>query len=293
MTARLARHATLAALTAVSIDAAYTAVFWLVLGRPHVAWKYFLIVGQLSAETALIIHLSQALRQTEKASEATEGGAASMMGRGAKEPVVGLVRLDQCIAHPHNIRRDLGDLRALTASIVRHGVMVPIIVEKYGLQLRIRAGHRRVTAARMAGVYRVAAIIHPEPLDEEDWLVASVQENYQRRDLDAEERRRTVLRLRDLGLTWSGIAEAFGVTPATVRVWTVEGEKPDRPDAEARQEAKTARASGQAVSAAKVRAVAVSRLIDAHLEEFEQLKSGAYLELSDHLAATQPEAGAA
>lgn len=63
MNRTLARHATKTALAAVTIDAAYTAVFWLVLGRPHKPWKYFLILGQLSTETAVIAYLIGQLRK--------------------------------------------------------------------------------------------------------------------------------------------------------------------------------------------------------------------------------------
>ena len=65
MTPALARHATHTAIAAVAIDWTYTAIWWLALGRPHPAWRYFLIVGQLSVETALILHLWSTLKRAE------------------------------------------------------------------------------------------------------------------------------------------------------------------------------------------------------------------------------------
>lgn len=65
MSAAVKRHVTGAALAAVSIDATYTAVFWLVKGRPHPAWRYLAIVGQLSVEAALILHLINQWRNNQ------------------------------------------------------------------------------------------------------------------------------------------------------------------------------------------------------------------------------------
>ena len=63
MNERLMTHLNRALLTAVVIDHLYTTVFWLVLRRPHKAWKYALIVGQLSVETAVILHLMGQMRR--------------------------------------------------------------------------------------------------------------------------------------------------------------------------------------------------------------------------------------
>lgn len=137
------------------------------------------------------------------------------------------IPVDQVHFHTHNVRRDLGDLRGLAASIKRFGVMQPIVVEDYGDTLRLRAGHRRLAAARMAGLKRIPALIHDEALDDEDWLIQSVQENVMRRELDQEERARAVDALRDLGCTWEGIGEAFGVSAKTARFWSTHKPGPE------------------------------------------------------------------
>lgn len=133
--------------------------------------------------------------------------------------VVGLVRLDRVRFHPHNVRRELGDLRQLAESIASIGLMQPIVVEEHGDHFRLRAGHRRVAAARLAKLSRIPAVIHSEVLDDEAWLIHSIQENVMRRGLDHEERRRAVLALRDLKCSWVGIAEAFGASVSAVRIW--------------------------------------------------------------------------
>ena len=138
-------------------------------------------------------------------------------------PRVGRVPIDVCDVHPHNIRRDLGDLRSLTESIRRYGIMQPIVVETRGERLRLRAGHRRLAAARLAGLDRIPAIIHGQALDNDEWLVHSVQENVIRRGLDSKERADVVHALRAEGMTWDGVAETFGVSVTAVRNWTTPG----------------------------------------------------------------------
>lgn len=132
---------------------------------------------------------------------------------------VAKVPVDKVAFHPHNVRRDLGDLRPLAASIKRFGVMQPIIVEDYGDTLRLRAGHRRLAAARIAGLTRIPALVHDEALEDDEWLIASVQENVMRRGIDEHERRDAIRALRDLDCTWDGIADAFGASSKTVQVW--------------------------------------------------------------------------
>lgn len=132
---------------------------------------------------------------------------------------VALVPLDRIQFHDHNVRRDLGDLRTLAGSIARYGVMQPIVVERRGDMLRIRAGHRRVAAARLAGLTKAPAVVHPEPLEDDEWLAQAVQENVMRRGLDAAERRDAIAALRDFGCTWQGVADTFGVAETTVS-WT-------------------------------------------------------------------------
>lgn len=132
---------------------------------------------------------------------------------------VGLVRVDDIVVHPHNLRQNLGDLRTLAASIKRYGVIQPVVVEKHAGRLRLRAGHRRVAAARLAGLTRVPAVIHSESLDDEAWLIASVQENVIREGLKADERLRTVHALLDLGCSRQGVADTFGVAEGTVTAW--------------------------------------------------------------------------
>ncbi|WP_369068570.1 ParB/RepB/Spo0J family partition protein [Kineococcus terrestris] len=133
--------------------------------------------------------------------------------------VVARIRVADVRFHPHNVRRDLGDLRDLTGSIKRYGVMQPLVVERYGPGFRLRAGHRRLAAARLAGLASVPALVHREVLEDDEFLMQALHENLMRRGLDHDERRQALHDLRDAGCTWQGIADSLSVSVATVKKW--------------------------------------------------------------------------
>lgn len=131
----------------------------------------------------------------------------------------GMIPVDRVTVHNHNIRRNLGDLRDLTESIRRHGILTPLLLEKRGETFRIRDGHRRFAAAKLAGLHHVPAVVHGRALDDGEWVVAAVQVNHHRRGMSGPDRRDAVLRLREDGLPWEQIAEEFAASVSTVRRW--------------------------------------------------------------------------
>lgn len=142
---------------------------------------------------------------------------------------VGMVPLSAITAHNNNIRRNLGDLRTLAASIARDGVLVPLVLERRGDRLRIRDGHRRYAAAQMAGLTRVPAIVHSEALEDREWCRQAVVINNHRREQDPTERAETIRRMQAAGMSNREVADAYGVTPQTVRTWLDGGQdKPQR-----------------------------------------------------------------
>lgn len=149
------------------------------------------------------------------------------MGRPSLQ--AGAIALADVDFHPFNAGRDLGDLRPLTDSIRRNGLIHPIVVERRVGRFRVRAGHRRVVAARMAGYSHVPALIHLEPLADPEWLVHMVEENTLRKDLSAAERVQIIGQMRRLGIGWDGIAAAFGVSPVTARSWLSAAVTPQAP----------------------------------------------------------------
>lgn len=127
-----------------------------------------------------------------------------------------LVSLAKVSAHPSNIGRALGDLRSLTESIREKGVLVPIVVERHGDRYRLRDGHRRLAAAKIAGRAHAPALIHTEALDEADWLLESIGYNERRKGYSPKDKRRVAVRLIELGVGKGAIAEAFGMSWAKV-----------------------------------------------------------------------------
>lgn len=154
-------------------------------------------------------------------------------------------------AHPSNVGRNLGDLRGLVDSIARTGVLVPVILERRGRRYRLRDGHRRLAAAKLAKAGRIPAVIHAEQLDEREWLLEAVEYNVRRRGYSDGEQRAVAARLLELGVSKNAIAEAFGVSWSKLtRSLTEQQPKPRR---------------------ASPRARATTRLVEVHSAEFAAL----------------------
>lgn len=175
-------------------------------------------------------------------------------GAGTSDVRVALVRIELIDAHPTNVRRDLGDLRDLAQSIREHGVMQPVVLERRGARFRVRAGHRRVAAAALAGVVKVPAVIHPRSLDDDEWLVQAAHENTRRKDLDRADRAHTVRAMRAAGMRWEAIAAAFAVSEATARGYLAPEERgpTDRVESLAERREQILLASAQGLSAGQI-----------------------------------------
>lgn len=80
-----------------------------------------------------------------------------------------------------NVRKDLGNLAELTASIKAHGVLQPITVRPVGDNYEIVFGHRRLAAAKIAKLAEIAAII--KELTDNQVIELQLVENVQRVDI--------------------------------------------------------------------------------------------------------------
>lgn len=147
---------------------------------------------------------------------------------GRDEVKVARVAVARVRAHGTNVRKDLGDLRDLTDSVQRFGVMQPVIVEERGDHYRLRDGHRRIAVAQLLGLARVPAVIHTEALEDDEWLTHAVHANEHRRQLDQRDRVHAITKMRDAGMTLDGIAREFGVSRSTVDRWLAPT-RPTRP----------------------------------------------------------------
>ena len=97
---------------------------------------------------------------------------------------------------PDQPRRNLGDLSELAASIQELGVVQPIIVSVIAYErYRILAGERRYSAAKLAGLIRIPAIVRS--VSEHRRLELQLVENLHRKDLDPFEEASSYQRLLD------------------------------------------------------------------------------------------------
>lgn len=94
-----------------------------------------------------------------------------------------------------NVRREVGDIAELSASIKEKGVRQPIIVRPAGNRFEIVAGARRFEAAKRAGLQKIPAIVRE--MTDTEAIIESLIENLQRGDLDVEEEGAAFLTLKN------------------------------------------------------------------------------------------------
>lgn len=118
---------------------------------------------------------------------------------------------------PDNPRETVGDVRELTDTVRRYGVLQPLVLSpKLDGRYLVVAGHRRRAAAIEAGLEAVPAVIR-EFQSEQERLAAMVVENLHRENLTKDERGALYVRLRDeFGLNRRQIGELVGKSPSHV-----------------------------------------------------------------------------
>lgn len=144
----------------------------------------------------------------------------------AKQPAAGKrprqsvvhVPVERLVAHPSNIRDDVGDVSELAQSVREHGILQPLVAtELPGTgKLILLAGHRRLAAALLIGLKAAPVVIRHEVTELSEHLVLMLVENTQRRDLNPMERAEAYDALRHGGLSNAEIARKTGTTPSTV-----------------------------------------------------------------------------
>lgn len=121
--------------------------------------------------------------------------------------------------HPDNPRKEIKDVDELAESITANGVMqnltvVPHIEGKEGMYTVI-IGHRRLTAAKQAGVETVPCVI--VDLTPEEQIATMLLENMQRSDLTAYEEAQGFQMMLNMGETIKTVAEKTGFSETKVR----------------------------------------------------------------------------
>jgi len=129
------------------------------------------------------------------------------------------ISVDKISPNPRQPRRDFDpeELSELTASVLEHGVLQPLIVSpgKIDGEYILIAGERRLQASRLAGLARVPVVIR-ETTDMEKLELALI-ENLQRTDLNALEQAEAYRQLADeFNLSHEAIALKIGKSRVTV-----------------------------------------------------------------------------
>lgn len=130
--------------------------------------------------------------------------------------------VEKIFPHPDNPRKDLGDLKELTASIAAKGVLqnltvVPRVVDGQEIQDEYTAviGHRRHAAAQLAGLLKVPCVIADmTPAEQFETMMI---ENVQRNALTLYEQAQGFQTMLDMGNSVAEVARKTGFSETTIR----------------------------------------------------------------------------
>lgn len=125
--------------------------------------------------------------------------------------------------HPDNPRKNLGDLKELTESIRKNGIMQNLTVieghykkgELVPGKYTIIIGHRRCAAAHEAGLKELPCMV--VEMDMQQQLCTMMEENMQREDLSVAEQAYGFQYMFDLGVSVEEIAKRTGFAESTVK----------------------------------------------------------------------------
>ena len=140
---------------------------------------------------------------------------------GAHTATLELMRVEQLKAHPKNVRdRAVAD-EEMVASVRTQGVHQPLVVAPHPTlegDYTVIMGHRRLNAAKQAGLDTVPVLVRHDLLDERDQIAAMVQENLHRKDLSIAEEATAVQAMLDFdGWDAKRVAQETGLSARRVR----------------------------------------------------------------------------
>lgn len=123
--------------------------------------------------------------------------------------MLSVLPIDSIVPAEDNLRRRIGDVRDLAASITAVGIVEPLLVSPVGGdRYVIVAGHRRYAAAQKAGMTEVPCTIRT--LTDAERVEITLVENLQRSDLTAIEEASGYFRLVEHGMTQKELARRIG-----------------------------------------------------------------------------------
>lgn len=126
--------------------------------------------------------------------------------------------VDKLIPHPDNPRKELGDLTELADSIKANGIfqnLTVVPVDDSYETFTVVIGHRRLAAAKLAGLKEVPCVI--ANMDAKEQVRTMLLENMQRSDLTVYEQAQGFQMMLDMGDSVEEIAAKSGFSKTTVR----------------------------------------------------------------------------
>ncbi len=111
-------------------------------------------------------------------------------------------------------RFDPAELQKLAQSILRHGVLQPIVVRRVGDRYQLVVGERRWRASRAAGLDEIPAVVAEVDTDEQ--LEIAIVENVQRHDLNPMELALAYRALADQGHTQEEIGKKVSMDRSSI-----------------------------------------------------------------------------
>ena len=129
------------------------------------------------------------------------------------------IQTNKISPHPDNPRKELGDLEELTESIRAFGVLQNLTVipnDEKMESFTVVCGHRRLAAAKAAGIEKVPVTI-ARNMDRKTQISIMLMENMQRSDLNPQEEAQGFQMMMDLGGSIEEIVEKTGFSETKVR----------------------------------------------------------------------------
>lgn len=126
-----------------------------------------------------------------------------------------MIPIDRLEPHPENPRKDVGDVTELADSIRHSGIMQNLTVVPFGDKYRVVIGHRRLAAAKEAGLSELPCMV--SDMDYREQCATMLAENMQRTDLTVPEQVQGVQLLLNLGETVDEISKKTGFSASTVK----------------------------------------------------------------------------
>lgn len=158
--------------------------------------------------------LGRGLNALVSEAEYETGGSAASASNAASETKL---PIEDIVPNPNQPRIHFNEteLRELSESIQKHGVLQPLLVRKHGNGYEIIAGERRYQASKLAGLEELPVII--KEVNDEEMLALALIENLQRSDLNPVEEAKGYRQLIDAsGMTQEALSKAVSKSRSAI-----------------------------------------------------------------------------